>query len=127
MITEMITMKLLSSYTYTKDSFNFMGYYTINQSHKSNAILSRVCGFYFLSKEVRVERKGLSTQLYLHSVAVMVSLVQQGLKMDATRALLVFPNPPKRRNVTGIPVCSCISPYPHLGCWNSNCAKNCWS
>lgn len=97
MIAKMITTKLLSSYTYTKDSFNFMKYYTINRSHKSNAILSRVCGFYFLSKEVRVERKGILTQLYLHSVPVMLSLVQKGLKMDATRDLLVFPNPPKRR------------------------------
>lgn len=46
---------------------------------------------------MRVGRKGISTQLYLHSAAVMVSLVQKGLKMDATRALLVFLNPPKRR------------------------------
>lgn len=35
-----LTKKLLASYLYAKDSFNFKKYYTINQSHKNNPILS---------------------------------------------------------------------------------------
>lgn len=42
--------------------------------------LSTVLCFLFLRKEVRVERRVVLTQLYLHSVLIMVSFVQWGLE-----------------------------------------------